>query len=66
MPAMIVQFPGRVDRARGHPRAGQLNMVVDQPRKAGLLSQFQHRHQTSRRHQIPLVKHSGFGAERMR
>jgi hypothetical protein len=39
------QLAGRVDRARGHPRARQLDMLADQSRKTGLLSQFQHRHQ---------------------
>jgi len=34
-----------------------IHVLGDQPRKTGLLSQFQQRHQTSRRHQIPLVKH---------
>ena len=46
------QLPGRIDRARGHPGAGQIDILADQPRKTGLLSQFHDRHQTSCRHQI--------------
>ncbi len=34
-------------------------------RKTGLLSQFQHRHQPGRRHQILLVKHRRPGGERI-
>ena len=34
------QLPGRIDRARGHPCAGQVDMLADQTRKTGLLSQF--------------------------
>ena len=60
------QLPGRIDRARGHPGAGQLDVLADQPRKTGLLSQFQHRHQTRRRHQIRLVEHRRPDCERMR
>ena len=67
MPAMIVvSFPAGLTAPDAHPRAGQLDVLADQPRKTGLLSQFQYRHQTSRRHQIPLVEHSGLDAERMR
>ena len=60
------QLPGRIDRARGHPCAGQLDVLADQPRKTRLLSQFHHRHQTSPRHQIRLVEHRGADGERMR
>ena len=60
------QLPGRVDRPGPHPRAGQLDVLADQPRKTGLLSQFQHRNQARRRHQVLLVEHRGLGAERVR
>ena len=67
MPAMIVaQLPGRIDRARGHPCAGQIDMLADQTRKTGLLSQFHDRHQSSRRHQILFVEHRRPDCERMR
>ena len=60
------QLPGRIDRARDHPCAGQIDMLADQPRKTGLLSQFHDRHQTSCRHQIRLVEHRRPDRERMR
>ena len=67
MPAMIVvSFPAGLTAPGPHPRARQLDMLADQPRKTGLLSQFQHRHQTRGRHQILLVEHRRPGGERMR
>ena len=60
MPAMIVvSFPAGLTAPGPHPRAGQVDMLADQPRKTGLLSQFHDRHQTSRRHQVLLVEHRG-------
>ena len=63
-PMIVVSFPAALTAPGGHPRAGQVDMLADQPRKTGLLSQFQHRHQTSRRHQIRLVKHRRPDCER--
>ena len=60
------QLPSRIDRARGHPGAGQLDVLADQTRKTGLLSQFHDRHQASRRHQIRLVEHRRPDCEGMR
>ena len=67
MPAMIeVSFPTGLTAPDATRRAGQLDVLADQPRKPGLLSQFQHRHQARRRHQILLVEHGGLGGERVR
>jgi len=59
------QLAGRVDRPGLHPRGRQVNMLADQFRKTGLLSQFQHRHQPGRRHQILLVEHRRPDCERI-
>jgi hypothetical protein len=42
---------------------GRSTCSLISPRKIGLLSQFQHRHQIGRRHQILLVKHRRPGGE---
>jgi hypothetical protein len=60
------QLPGRVNRPGPHPRAGQVDVLADQPRKTGLLSQFQHQNQTRGRHQILLVEDRRPDGERMR
>ena len=53
MPAMIeVNLPAGFTAPDPHPCARKLHMFADQLRKTGLLSQFQHRHQSRRRHQF--------------
>jgi hypothetical protein len=65
-PMIVVSLPTALTAPEANPRAGQVDVLADQTRKTGLLSQFQHRHQTSRQHQIPLVKHRRVGGERIR
>jgi hypothetical protein len=61
MPAMIVvSFPA------GLAAPEQVDVLADQTRKTGLLSQFHDRHQASRRHQIRLVEHRRPDCEGMR
>ena len=57
---------GRVHRPGLHPWRRQVHVLADQSRKTGLLSQFQHRHESHRRHQIPFVKHRRVDRKRMR
>ena len=67
MPAMIeVSFPAGLTAPETTRVLRQVHMLADQLRKPGLLSQFQHRHQTRRRHQILLVEHRRPDRERMR
>ena len=67
MPAMIeVNLPAGFTAPDLTRVAGQLHMFADQLRKTGLLSQFQHRHQSRRRHQIPFIKHRRVDRKRMR
>jgi hypothetical protein len=60
------QLPGRIDRTGSHPSTGQIHMLADQFRKTGLLSKFQHRNQSRRRHEIMFVEQRRPECERIR
>jgi hypothetical protein len=60
------QLGGRVRRTRLHQLAGEPHMLIQQLRQAGLLGQFQHRDQSSARHQIHIIEHGDTAVPPMR